>query len=433
MRILIYSLNYAPEPTSTGKYTGELAAWLASRGHEVDAIAGTPHYPQWAVAPEYRDRPRFLTEQLEGVHVMRAPMYIPPPDRVTAGRRIVYELTFCCSALRYWLPRWLGVGAGRKRYDVVIAVCPPAQLGMWPWVYHLTRRVPWVFHVQDMQVDAAMRLGMLKQRAVGKLLHRIETFLLRRATVVSTITTAMRNRLLERGVAEERAWLVPNWANLDLVEPQDRDNAFRRSLGVRDDQVLFMYAGNLGVKQGLEVLLEAADALREDDRFRFAIVGSGAAEPPLRARLAQLQLKNVAMLPVQPREALSQMLAAADVHLVIQRRDAADLVMPSKLTNILAAGRPSIATADPDTALALVLQEAQSGLACEPQSVGALVEAMRQLADDAQMRREMGYNARRYATTQLNQDGILLSFESRLQDLAGTTASPTGTQDSLTP
>jgi len=430
VRILIYSINYAPEPTSTGKYTGELAAWLAARGHEVDAIAPPPHYPHWRVFEAYRGRRFRDIESLEGVRVMRTPIYIPPPDRVTAGRRILYELSFSLSAARYWLPLCLGLG---KRYDVVIAICPPAQIGGWPWLYHLTRRVPWVIHVQDLQVDAALRLGMLRQRRLGRLLHRIETFLLRRASAVSTITAAMRKRLLDRGLAEDRTWLVPNWANLDLVTVQPRDNAFRRSLGVREDQVLFMYAGNLGVKQGLEVLLDAAYALRHEERFRFAVVGSGAAAPQLEARRAQLKLNNLVMVPVQPKEKLSEMLAAADVHLVIQRREAADLVMPSKLTNILAAGRPAIATTEPNTALGMVLVDAQAGLICEPENAAALADTMRRLAENPALREQMGYNACRYACTQLNQDTILSRFESKLHELAATVAPKGGARHRATP
>ena len=409
MRILVYSLNYAPELTSTGKYTGEMAAWLAARGHEVHVIAPPPHYPQWQVDEAYRGR-GFHMEMLEGVKVFRTPLYVPRPERVSARRRIAYEMSFCMAVLARWLPRWISL----HRYDVVIAVCPPVQLGLWPWCYQMFRRVPWVFHIQDLQVDAAYRLGMLRDGPFVRCLYRTEGFLLRQASAISTITEPMRRRIMERGVPGDRIWLTPNWANLELIEPGPSDNVFRRQLQVGTDRVLVMYAGNVGVKQGLEVVLDTADRLRNESRVHFALIGSGAASGLLEAKAKQLNLPNLTMLPVQPREKLATMLGAADVHLVVQKRAAADLVMPSKLTNILAAGRPAIATADAGTALEHVLSAYDAGLVCEPDDPDALGHAIQTLLDRPDRRRQMGYNARRYATEQLNQDVILEAFEAKL-------------------
>jgi colanic acid biosynthesis glycosyl transferase WcaI len=241
--------------------------------------------------------------------------------------------------------------------------------------------------------------------------------LLRRATAVSTITEAMRQRIIERGVPAERAWLTPNWANLDQVTPGDRDNAFRHDIGLNSAHLLFMYAGNMGVKQGLEVVLDAAAILKEDPRVRFVLIGGGAARMALQEKLGEMQLPNVQMHPVQPKEKLNDMLAAADVHLVVQRREAADLVMPSKLTNILAAGRPSIATADAETTLSQVLLQNKCGLVARPETARSLATAVRHLARDREMRERFGYNARQYAEKALRQDAILKDFERRLIDL----------------
>lgn len=413
MRMLIYSLNYAPEPTSTGKYTGELAAWLAARGHEVTVIAGQPHYPQWEIQPDYAPQ-RFFTETLAGVQVLRAPHFIPPADAVTAKNRIQMELSFAFNAGRWWIPLFF-----RRRFDVVLAICPPVQLGLWPWLYRLIRRVPWVFHIQDLQVDAAFRLGMLKGGMVGKLLYAVESFLLRHATRVSTITEAMRQRIADKGVPVEKQWLVPNWANLEQVQPLPRDNDFRRELGLAADSVLFVAAGNMGKKQGLELLLEAAEQLRDQPRFQFLLVGSGADRPRLESLAESKQLANVRFLPVQPLEKLAAMLAAADVHLVIQKRNAADLVMPSKLTNILAAGRPAIATAEPGTALHQVLTDHQAGLAVAPEDPQAFIQALRTLAEDPARRQKMGENARAYAEAWLDQNRILERLDGYLAELRG--------------
>lgn len=411
MNILIHGLNYAPEPTGTGKYTAEMAQWLAARGHRVEVVCGLPHYPQWSLDPDYADG-RARVEQRDGVRVLRAPHFVPSADALTAGARIRLETSFTLSSLRYWLGRFFG-----RRPDVVIAVMPPMQDAVWPLLYRWLRRTPWVLHVQDLQVDAALRLNMLKVGRLGRALYWVEGFLLRHATRVSTITEAMRARIVEKGAARERTWLFPNWSDIATITPGARDNPWRRSLGLADDAVLVLYAGNMGEKQGLDAVLAVAADCRDDPHLQFVMVGAGAALPRLRQRAAELGLPNLRFLPVQPLERLGEMLAAGDIHLVVQKRDAADLVMPSKLTNILAAGRACVATADPGTALHDVVVSGGAGLAVAPGDHAALTAAVRQLAGDAARRDACGLRARAHAERHLDRDRILGEFEQNLISL----------------
>lgn len=411
MKILIYGLNYTPEPTGIGKYTGDQAVWLVAQGHSVRVICGMPHYPQWRLDPAYADG-MARVESLTGVTVHRAPHFVPSQS-LTARARIRLETSFTFSAARYWLPLLFR----RHKPDMAIAVTPPMQIGVWPLLYRWIRRVPWVLHVQDLQVDAALRLSMLKPGLLGRLLYRIEGFLLRHATRVSTITEAMRARIIAKGVPADRVWLCPNWADVSAVRPGPRNNGFRQSLDVSDDTLLVLYAGNMGEKQGLEVVLEAAKCCHEDARLLFLMVGDGGARTRLQKQAEAMGLSNMRFLPVQPLERLNNMLAAGDIHLVVQKRDAADLVMPSKLTNILAAGRVCVATADPDTALYDVVHDHETGKAVPPGDVVALTEAIRVLADDPAMREACGLRARQYAEQHLDKDRILAAFEKQLQTL----------------
>lgn len=412
MKILIYGLNYAPEPTGTGKYTAELAEWLAARGHKVGVVCGLPHYPQWKLDPAYADG-RTRVEDRCGVRVYRAPHYVPSGGRLSARVRIRVESSFTLSAARYWL-RWL---MAWRRADVVIAPTPPMQIGVWPLLYRWVRRVPWVLHVQDLQVDAALRLNLLNASALTRALYAIEAFLLRHATRVSTITEAMRARIIEKGVAAASVWVCPNWADIAAIRPAARDNAFRSSLALRTDALLVLYAGSVGEKQGLELVLQAAARCQDDTRLLFLIVGEGAAKARLQQHAAAMKLANVRFLPVQPVERLSDMLAAGDIHLVVQKRDAADLVMPSKLTNILAAGRACVATADPGTALYDVVQGHGTGKVVAPGDAEQLADAIRVLADDPEARARCGQRAREYAERYLDRDRILSAFEQQLKTL----------------
>jgi colanic acid biosynthesis glycosyl transferase WcaI len=409
MKLLIYGLNYAPEPTGIGKYTGEMAEWLAAHGHAVEVICGLPHYPQWQVAAGYEGF-RFRSETLAGVRVHRARHYVPAADRLRARTRIFLETSFTWGAARFWLPRFFS----RQKPEVVIAVMPPMQIGVWPILYAWVRGVPWVLHVQDLQLDAALRLGMLPGGAIGQVLYRVEAFLLRRATRVSTITEAMRQRVIEKGAASERAWLFPNWADIKAVCPGPRDNTFRKEFGIAPETVLVLYAGNMGEKQGLEVVLEAAQLCADETCLQFLMVGTGGARLRLEQKAATMGLRNIRFLPVQPVERLSEMLAAGDIHLVVQRRDAADLVMPSKLTNILAAGRPCVATVDSGTALYDAVAGADTGLTTTPGDPAALAQAILDLARNPEKREDYGRNARAYAELTLDKEYILKAFEDKL-------------------
>lgn len=412
-RVLIYGINYAPEPTGIGKYTGEMAEWLARRGHEVEVISTPPHYPWWKIQPPYRSG-QSVTETINGVRVHRVPLFVPPAEQATTLNRIRLESSFTLNALRPWLPVLLGA----RRPDVVIAISVPLQIALYPWLLHVLHRTPWVFHIQDLQVDAAFRLGMLKGSLVDRLLFGLENFFLRRATRVSTITEAMRRRVVAKGVGGDRTLLFPNWSDTDHIRPLPRDNAFRKRLELGPDDLLFMYAGNMGEKQGLDLVLAAAERLRERRDIHFAMIGAGAARDRLAVAAQRQHLDNVRFLPLQPVEQLPEVLAAADVHLVVQKAEAADLVMPSKLTNILAAGRPSIATANEGTELHHVLTSYDAGLVTSPDDVVSFLAAITTLAADPARRSSMGLNARRYAERHLAQDAVLSEFEVQLITLA---------------
>ncbi len=409
MRLLIHGYNYAPELVGIGKYTGELGVWLASRGHRVTALTAPPYYPQWRVLEEYRPQ-RWQREWLDGVEVLRAPQYVPA--RVTGKGRLLQEISFAASGLYWWLTYLL-----RQPWDAVVAVCPPLTSGLVPALLARRRALPLVIHVQDLQLDAARELGILRQPQLLAGLTRLERHMLRQARAVTTISGAMAARLTAKGVPVPRLHVLPNWADLDNIRPGPRDNLIRRELGLTSETIV-LYAGNLGEKQGLEVVLQAAALTRQNPSIRYLIVGEGAARARLML-LAQSQgLKNLIFWPLQASSRFPRLLAAADLHLVVQRQKAADLVMPSKLTNILAAGRPFIATTTPGTELARVTTESRAGLIVPPADADSLAQAVLRLAGDPTLRKQMAGRGREYAEAFWNRERILRQWEDLLQGLA---------------
>jgi colanic acid biosynthesis glycosyl transferase WcaI len=407
LRLLIHGINYAPEFVGIGRYTGELGAWLHSRGHEVTVLAAPPYYPAWRVPEPYR-RPAWRREWLDGVEVLRAPLYAP--TRVTGKGRVLHELSFGASCQAWWPTLWT------RSWDAVLAVCPLLQSGLIPALLARHQKIPFIFHVQDLQLDAARELAIIQQPLLFALLERLERFLFIQAQAVTTISRAMAAKIKEKGAPPERVHLLPNWADLEDIKPGKRRNALRRELGL-PGEIMVLYAGNMGEKQGLDLILDAAAITRHHPAIQYILAGEGAARQRLMDRARDLALDTVRFLPLQARERFPLLLATADIHLVVQKNRAADLVMPSKLGNILAAGGPFIATARPETELGRITLESQAGLLVPPEDAGALAQAILNLAREPEARKKMGYKARKFAEACLGRDRIMVKWERLFYDL----------------
>lgn len=399
MKILIYGINYAPELTGIGKYTGELASYFASRGDEVEVITAPPYYPHWKVADAYAGS-GFLQEDIDGVRVLRTPLYVP--EEVSGIKRILHEFSFVFNSLRYWLPRYF------RPYDCIICVSPPFHLPFLALPHVLLHDTPVINHIQDLQVDAARDLGIIKHDGLLGLLERAERWLLSRVTTVSTISQGMLRKIARKGIAEDQVELFPNWVDAKLVHPVPREESAREEWGFDQEERIVLYAGNLGEKQGLESILEVADRMRDVPKLTFLIIGEGGAKNRLVTQAGRMGLNNVMFKPLQPLDRLAASLAAADVHLVLQKKAAADLVMPSKLTNILAVGGHALVTAEADTTLYELVKEHKLGTLIAPENIDALEEGLREIL--AGRRDEDHRGAEAFARDQLNKENILLAF-----------------------
>ena len=403
MKILLHSIFFAPVLTGVGKYTGEMAAWLASRGHEVHVVTAPPYYPDWRVSPGYR-ADTYTTERWQGVRVWRCPVWVPA--RPNGLNRVLHLASFAASSFPVMLRQlsW--------RPDVVWVVEPPlfcAPTGL--LVARLCGARAWL-HVQDYEVDAAFELGLLRGATLGRMVAVWERGLMRRFDRVSTISRRMLERARSKGVRPERLVSFPNWVNMDAVAPPSGPNPVREELCIAPNEAVALYSGTMGRKQGLEILAQAADRLQDALDVVFVFCGDGAGREELVALCDGLP--NVRFLHLQPLERLGAVLGMADMHLMPQQAGAADLVMPSKLTGMLASGAPVVATCAEGTELARVVQD--RGLIVPPGDTDAFVKAIRTLTDDKDLRTRMGANAREYARQHLSRDRVLAAFEKALEE-----------------
>lgn len=415
MKILLYSLNFSPELTGIGKYSGEMAAWLAEAGHEVRVVTSPPYYPAWKVGPGYKAG-RYAVEGTGRLRIWRCPIWVPPHPG--GMKRLLHLASFAVSSVPILIKQMFW------RPDVVWTVAPaffcvPGALvcarfsGARSWL-----------HIQDYEVDAAFDMGLLKGRGVRKFALGVERLLMRRFDRFSTISGRMLELAHGKGVDAERAVLFPNWVDLAAIAPPVADegdtnavgaghNGYRAEWGVSKDQVVALYSGNMGGKQGLEILAETARLLVGEPSVQFVFCGNGAGRADLELRC--VGLPNVRFVDLQPLERLGELLGTADIHLLPQRADAADLVMPSKLTGMLASGRAVVATAHPSTELASVVDGC--GLVVPPEDPASMAAAIRRLVDEPGLRLSLGEQGRRYAVEHIDKQMVLKRFEMMLESL----------------
>lgn len=404
MRILIVGINYLPELTGIGKYSGEMAEWLVKAGHEVRVVTAPPYYPQWKVTEGYAGW-QYAREEREGVDIWRCPLWVP--SKPSGLKRLLHLASFALSSLPvmvrqlFWKP------------DVVLVIEPPLFCAPAAWACaRLSGARAWL-HIQDFEVDAAFELGILRSPWLRGMVSSLERWLMRRFDRVSTISPNMVKRLIEKQVSENKAKLFTNWVDIDAIFPLETPNALRQQLGIAPDRKVALYSGNMGEKQGLEIVLESASRLKAETDILFVLCGDGAVRSRLQQQYADLP--NVMWLPLQPLERLNDLLNMATVHLLPQRSGAEDLVMPSKLTGMLASGRPVVATARPGTQIAEAL--ADCGVATEPDNVGQFTDTIRLLLRDKDRCALLGANAREYAVKNLAKEGVMQKFDQQLRDL----------------
>lgn len=409
MKILIYGINYAPELTGIGKYSGEMAEWFAARGHEVRVVCAPPYYPEWQVAEGYK-RWQYHKEHINGVDIIRCPLYVPKVPKAIS--RIFHLFSFALSTTPA-LFRQL-----KYRPDVLLVVeptffCVPSAI-----VFSKLTRAKSVLHIQDFELDAMLGLGLAKLGKLSKLFYAVESVFMRQLDAITTISHSMSVKAKQKTRDTVPVHIFSNWVDVDFINPWVEERLYHVQWGIPKNAQVVLYSGNIGKKQGLDMLIEAAHLLSEQNVI-FLIFGDGVDRLSLIEHAKRLKLKNVRFEPLQPYQQLPSLMVLADVHVVMQKRGAADLVMPSKLTTILSAGGHALITADPDTELGLLCKKYPGIAECvEPENLYQFVSALSKMLHAAKTGKpKINKVAREYAMAKLNKQLVLEKFEGTLLDL----------------
>ena len=412
MKLLLYGLNYSPELTGIGKYSGEMADYFGKNEVGINVVTTPPYYPEWKVHTGYK-KFSYSRHIEDGVCVYRCPFYVP--EKPSTVKRLVHLASHALTSFPVAL--YLAI---TKKPDVVVTVQPTMFAAPFALLAARLSGAKAVMHIQDFELDAMLGLGMSKGGVVARAGKAVERWLMKRFDKVSTISYSMMDNARSKGVLDQNLIFFPNWADTDFVTPNVDGSSLRSKWGVTEDETVVLYAGNIGKKQGLEVVVKAAKALKQDAKVKFFIVGSGAHVDQLKQLASEAELDNLAFKPLQAWEDVPAMLAMADVHLVVQKKGAADVVLPSKLTNILSAGGNALVTAEKETELGL-LEEKYPGIykRIEPEDDDMFISALEEMVDKCRASKQKQVNqvARDYAVSNLNRDMVLSRFKRDLEEL----------------
>ncbi|MGE3540330.1 MAG: glycosyltransferase family 4 protein [Candidatus Tectimicrobiota bacterium] len=409
-RVLLLSLVYSPDTVSTANLLTEMAQSFQKYGHEVTVLTSMPHYnPSEEVRqhPVYRPPlPRLFTEANEGgVRVLRVYM---PLKRQRLWLRAVDYLWF------HFITTLVALGKIGPQ-DIIFVLSPPITLGLSGYLLAQCLGGKLIYDVLELWPDVPVRMGLIRHPLLLRLVYAMEAFVYRRATVVTCIARTFMESLRQRGVPAEKLRFTPVFVDIDLVTPGRKDNAFAREHKLEHTFVAF-YAGNIGLTQGLEILVAVAQELRYDEDICIVVIGDGAGRSLFEQAVAGAGLQNILCLPFQPYKRIAETYATADVCLSPMRAGFSYDTVPSKIYTAMAAGRPVIAAAEQDTETARLLQESQAGVVVTPESAVEMAAAIRQLHDAPARAHTMGQKARNWIVEHYSKDVVLTTYDQILRE-----------------
>jgi colanic acid biosynthesis glycosyl transferase WcaI len=399
MHILLLTAYFPPDVGSASHLFYELGRAFVARGHQVSVVTGLPGYYVQGELDRYRHRP-WLRETMAGMDVRRvAALQVTRNTR--AGRGLWQFSCAATSAL---------AGLRVPSADVCLVYSPPLPLGLSALVLRRAHGIPFVLNVQDLFPQSAIDLGLLRQSALIGVFEALERQIYQRADAITVHSTGNRAYVLARGGQAGSTRVVHNLVDTEQVCPGPKQNAVRRELGL-NDHFLVSFAGVMGHSQDLDVVLEAANRLREHSDIYFLLVGDGTEKDRLVRKSQSLGLTNVAWLPMQPRERYPALLQSSDLGLATLRSEVRTPVVPSKILSIMASGRPVLAAMGQEGDAPVLIAEAEAGLCLPPERPQEMAEAILRLARDPALCRRLGANGRHYAEVHLSPAVVAGQYE----------------------
>lgn len=397
MHILFLTHYFPPEVNAPASRTHENAGRWVKAGHRVTVITCAPNHPRGELYPGYRNLPH-QWDELDGIRILRVGTYLTANEGTV--RRTLNYVSYLSSSVLF--ARLVG------EVDVVISTSPQFFCGMAGYWVSLIKRVPWILEIRDLWPESIVAVGALRQPHLIRFLEAVETFLYRKADHIVSVTHSFKDHIAKRGVASRDISVLTNGADLDHFVPAQRENGVRREFGLTG-RFVASYIGTHGMAHGLETVLQAADLLRHEEKIVFLLAGDGAERQRLMSIKEQLCLKNVLMLPQQPKAQVPELLAASDVCLVLLKNQPLfETVIPSKIFEAMAMERPVLLGVAGESRR--IVEGAGCGVCIEPENAQQLAAAVLALAGDPNRAAALGKQGRRVVSEQYNRDVLAAAY-----------------------
>lgn len=407
MRIQILSQFFYPDHSGISLYSTEFALYAAEKGHHVEVITGYGFYPQWKKRREDRRR-LFSTEYYKKIKILRGYIYVP--DRPTTFKRVVHEMSLVLSTLCNFFRA--------KKPDVIVVFTTPILLGFISVVFKKLYGCRLVLNVQDFQLEAASSLGMTSNKFLFNVLGKLENVSYKHADLVSSISSSMYNLLhFKKGLPASRTFLWPNWIKMEEYLLRETEKGiFRKSQGLDFNDQIIAYAGNIGLKQGLEILIDLADALKDNKAHKFFIIGEGAALPHLIKYAVTKNIQNIFFLPFLNAAEYKHFLNDLDIFFLPQKKTEFDVYFPSKLLGLMAAKKVILISADPESELYKTIEKYNAGLVTEFGDIDNIGKLLVQIVSEPVKSTQIRANAHHYVS-QFEREVVLDKILDKIKSL----------------
>ena len=402
-KILVYGLNFAPEIVGIAKYTSELADWLYKKNHNIRIISACPYFPIWETKSNGYSK-ELKSKEYE---IYRCPIFLP--KKINSLSRVLHLLSFLISSFPiviyqyFWKP------------DIIITIVPSFFSTQNSLLLNFLMKLKPItlLHYQDLEIDAAFKMGFFKNKFLKKILYKWEKKTITKFDYVSTISRKMLKKILEKNLNSSKALYLPNWVDTSEIFPIENsiNNSYRKQLKITEEKIIFMYSGSMNEKQGIDLLARLASHKFDNKNILWIFSGEGPSKRKLVAQTSHLE--NVIICPLQPVSRINEWINLADVHIIPQRDEASDLVLPSKLISILSSGKPIITTTSPNSEMGLIAKNA--GIVVYPHNnINELISAVELLARNPSLRKQLGKTARKIAEDNFDKKKILNEFSNLL-------------------
>lgn len=404
-KITIIGINYYPEDTAIGLYTSQLAAHYNTNGFEVSVITGFPYYPAWKISSNYSVKNTFYTEVIDGITVHRYKQYVPVDP--SFFKRMLHLIDFSFGTFFNILKI--------KDVDVVLCIAPfIGSIFLGKILSKIKKAKLWV-HVQDFEFDAVLESNIIKNKSNNSLIFQglfwVEKKLLNSADMLSTISTSMLLKLENKTAKEARIKLLPNWVDLNFINP---DN-YKNHPYLHSSKFTILYSGNIGEKQDWDLFLELVQMLKKESDIAIVVVGDGSKREWLTRQLVGMH--HVSLHAPVPYSELSDLLCSADLHILFQKNDVIDTVMPSKILAMMGSQRPSLISGNIKSEVASIVKASTGGKYIDTGKITAILEFILELKLNKETGNNLGKNARKYVSLKFSKKEILEEFSETLANL----------------